>query len=225
MSILQVEELQQRSLTIPEQARGVVVTDNETLLRANEVLLSVKDLRKEIDAEFDPAIKSAHEAHKKVLELKRKVEAPLVEAEAFLKPQISRYMQEQERKRREEEERLRQEALRQEEERRLAEAAMAEEEGDNETAEAIISEPIYVPPPVVAPSTPKLQGVAIRETYRAQVVDFMALVRAVAAGQAPIQCLKADEVYLNQRARADKKALRIPGVVAYSESNVAAGRR
>jgi len=75
---------------------------------------------------------------------------------------------------------------------------------------------------VVLDEVARPAGVQLRETWRAEVVDFMALVKAVAAGKAPPSYLLANEPLLNQQARALKAELRLPGVKAVKEAGVAA---
>ena len=76
--------------------------------------------------------------------------------------------------------------------------------------------------PGAALSLPKIEGVAGRTTYTAEVTDFMALVRAVVAGQAPIECLRADDKFLAAQARAFKKTgLLYPGVQAAAQKSLA----
>ena len=122
-----------------------------------------------------------------------------------------------------------------EEARLLAEAQQAEDEGNTVLAEAILEagatqvealnaeavaiarEPVVTPVVVVDRTVPKVSGGPIyRTVWDVQVVDLMALVRAVAAGTVPLHALKANEVFLRQQATSLKDAFRIPGCRAYS---------
>ena len=77
---------------------------------------------------------------------------------------------------------------------------------------------MYVAPVVVQKQTPKVAGGPVfRTIWKHQVTDLMALVKAVAAGQAPLTAIQANDVFLGQQARSLKDALRIPGVKTYSE--------
>lgn len=97
-----------------------------------------------------------------------------------------------------------------------AEAATAEAQATETTAAVICM-------PIAAPAPAKVAGIAGRVTYSAQVDDLMALVKAAAAGTAPIQCLCADEKFLGAQARAFKKAGSLfPGVSAIAERGIAA---
>jgi hypothetical protein len=53
--------------------------------------------------------------------------------------------------------------------------------------------------------------------WRAEVVDLMALVRAVANGSAPLASLQANQPFLDQEAARDQQALTLPGVRAVHE--------
>lgn len=222
---MNVQELESQALSVPERAKLMTITTAAEYIAAGELLKTVKGLRGEIDSTFDPIISKAHDAHKEALAQKRKVDAPLIEAEGILKPRIATYLREEERKRQEEEMRLQKEARDREEAEQLAKADILHEIGEVEAANQVLKEEIYVPPIVLPSAAPKVAGISMRETWSAQVVDLMTLVKAVAAGTAPIQCLSADTVFLGQQARSMKGALNYPGVKAVMNSNISAGRR
>jgi hypothetical protein len=222
---MNVQELESQALSVPERAKLIVITTAAEYVAAGELLKTVKGLRAEIDSTFDPIISKAHDAHKEALAQKRKVDAPLVEAEGILKPRISTYLREEERKRQEEEMRLQKEARDREEAEQLAKADILHEIGEVAAANQVLEEEIYVPPVVLPSSAPKVAGISMRETWSAQVVDLMKLVKAVAEGKAPIQCISANTVFLGQQARSMKAALNYPGVKAVSDSSISAGRR
>lgn len=219
------QEIEQKALSIPEHARDLKIINTETYQRGGELLVAIKGLRKEIDNCFSPIIEKAFAAHKEAVAQRRKVEAPLVEAEAILKPAMAAWDTEQERIRREEQRRLEDAARKRAEDEQLAMAAQAERAGDKESAQAIIDAPVEVAPVIVPTAAPKLSGVSYRENWSAQVVDIMALIKAVAAGQQPASLLTVNLPALNQMARALKDSLNIPGVKAVCEKVVAAGSR
>jgi len=222
---MEAQEITERALTVPEQAKGIVIKSHDDYARAGEMLLVIKDLRKEIDATFDPIIKKAHEAHKEAVAQKKKVDAPLVEAEGIIKPRISAWNTEQERLRREEEARLREIARKQEEERLLMEAIAAEEEAKangatkEEAAQesaAIMAEPVYVAPVVVPRMVPKVAGIAMKQVWKFRIVNPAII---------PREYMAVDEQKIGAVVRALKDQTRIAGVEAYPEDTVAAGRR
>jgi hypothetical protein len=214
---LTTHDVEAKALAFPDQARAIRVTDRDTMAQANDLLMDIKALRKEVQDTFRPLADKAHAAHKAILEQQKKAEAPLIEAENIIKPAIRAYMDEIERKRREEEARLRREALLIEEERRLQEALEAEAEGNKAEAEAIISEPVFVPTPTVKADIPKVDMRNFRKVWKARVTDFSAFARYCAANPQYLHLLLENTAALNQMARALKNNMNIPGVVVTEE--------
>jgi dGTP triphosphohydrolase len=207
-----------------------VVRDQPSLSKANDFYLVIKGLRKKIADTFDPIIYKAHAAHKEALTQKSLIEASLVTAEKYLNGQVTAYHQEIEKKRREEEEIARQKAIKEEmerrkaeEEARIAQAAELEAAGATEEAEALMVETIeenekpmevYIPPP----TTQKVD-------FSARVVDMKKLIKAVAEGRAPVNCLEANATVLNGLARSLKREMKIDGVELVEIASMAATGR
>jgi hypothetical protein len=236
MNGTQIEQVRNEVMPIPDQAKMIVVRDQGTLSIANQFFLDIKALRKKIDDVFTPIIQAAHKTHQEAIAQRKKVEEPLIIAEQYLNKQVTTYHQEIEKKRREEEEIARQKAIKeemerrkQEEEDRLAQATALDEAGAHEEAEALVNETIeensrpidvYTPPP----ETPKveLEGATVKTFWHAEVVDVMKLIKAVANGQAPSNCLIPDMTVLNGLARSLKGQMNYPGVRAVSSSSMSA---
>ncbi|RJO61082.1 MAG: hypothetical protein C4542_07290 [Dehalococcoidia bacterium] len=199
------------ALSLTTQAKGLKVIDNNTLKAADEMLATVKDTRKQVSAYFKPLCDQAHKMHKDLLAKMKEVDTPLAEAEMYLKGQAVAYIAEQERKQKEEEERLR----KLQEEEQLKAAIQAEEHGAPEVAEAILEESTVMPAPMAAPA-PKLANGTLREEWKWEITDPNLI---------PREYLKLDEVKINGVVRAMKKATNIPGIRVYSTKNIAAGRR
>lgn len=225
-------QVTEQALAFPDQARAIQISDADTYGRACEFLKGIKSFREQIADTFDPHIRRAHEAHKALLKEKQDAEAPLAQAERIVKDALVAYDREQERIRREEARRLEEAARLQEQERRLMEAIELEEagnkagdEGMKADASALLDQPIIVPTVAVAPATPKVAGVAFRETWSAKVTDLAALVKYVATHPQFAGLLSANLPALNAQARSLKGQLQIPGVEAVCTRDVAAGRR
>ena len=223
--VVDSSDVTQRAVTYPAQARALVIADAASYQAACDFLKGVKALRTEIAGTFEPHIKRAHEAHKALLKEKADAEAPLAEAERITKAALVTYDAEQERIRRTEQARLQEEARQQEQDRRIAEAVELEAAGETAEAEALIEAPVHVPTVAVAPSTPKVTGIAYRETWSANVTDLAALVKFVAANPQFAGFLSANMPALNAQARSLKSQMQIPGVEAVCTRDVAAGRR
>lgn len=213
------------ALTYPDRARALCIEDATSYAAACEFLKAIKALRTEIADTFGPHITRAHEAHRALLKEKADAEAPLVEAERIAKAQLVEWDQAQERERRAEQARIQEALRRQDEEQRLNDAIALEAAGETAEAEALIEMPIAPVAVAVAPTTPKVSGIAYRETWSAKVTDLSALARYVAANPQFANLLSANMPALNAQARSLKGALSIPGVEAVCTRDVAAARR
>ena len=226
------EDIREEALSWPERANAVRIVDNASYVNATELLKGIKALRRRIGEVFDPHVTRAHEAHKALVREKKDAEAPLTEAEGLIKRALVQYTDKQERQRREDEQRLRDEARRREEQRRLEEAAALEQQAVESgnvalgrEAEALLEAPVHTPAVQVAPTTPKVSGISYRETYRAQLVNLMALVTHVATHPEHANLLTLNQPAANQLARSLKTNLRVPGLEVVVQTVPAAGSR
>lgn len=209
-------EFEERALTMPERAAALDVVDGESYQRAGEFLVAVKELRGQIHAHHEPVIRAAWDAHKAAMAAKKRLDAPLEEAERIVKGAISKWHQAEERKRREAEAALRAEAAKLEEESRLQEALKLEEAGQKEEAKRVIEAPAFVPAISIESAAPKVQGVTTRKRFGFRIVDELAVPRAY--------CM-VDERKVRKVVEAMGHEANIPGVQVTEETIVAAGRR
>jgi len=215
-------QIESKAATLFDHANAIQITDDITCQQAEETMRAIKKTSKAWVDFWEPMRKAAEENKRQIMEKinllkltapgnnKAKVAYNAIAAKA------SAYRHEQERIRREAAEKIRQEQIRQEEAARLAAAEAAEKSGDNELAEAIVEQPVYVPPPKPV-EVPKTDGVSYRETWKHQVFALNALVEAVACGRAPLQALQPNDTFLRQQAKAMKTENLYPGVRAYAE--------
>lgn len=216
------KQVTQGALDITDPATGLKVIDTASLQAASDILVQIKGYRKKINDFFGPLVKTAHEAHKALTTKKKETEQPLVNAEAYLKWEIGSYVAEQERKAREEAERIRQEQIKAEEDARLLTIQQAKDAGEEELVQEITETEVYVPPPVVEKTTPKLNGVSISTRWKFEVVNLLELCQAIVDGNVPVQAIQANTVFIGQQARSLQKALNYPGVKVYPDTNVSA---
>ncbi len=221
--MVEIAQIEERAVAIPEKARSITVRDDESLNAASSFLASVKALRKEIAETFDPMIKKAHEAHREALSQKKRFETPLLDGEKIVKRTIADYMEEQERIRRDAEAQRRRAIAeieckkREEEERALEEALKAEEEGRSKEAAEILDKAEAViekkPEPVVkVPEKPAMtHGTSIRKIWKWEIVDVL-----------PNEYLMPNEKKIAEDLRKSGYKLEIPGVHVYQESLVVA---
>lgn len=103
-----------------------------------------------------------------------------------------------------------------------AEAAAA----TREEAEAAAELAEVAPPPMaMAQAAPAASGVSSRHTWKAEVTDLHALVKAAAADPQLLAYLLPNTTALGGVAKALKASARIPGVRVYAEENLAVRRR
>jgi len=111
------------------------------------------------------------------------------------------------------------------EDKQLEEAEMLSSLGMNEAAEEAINAAPVIQKTVV--QTPvKGAGTVLRDYYSAELDKpdgLLTLVKAIAAGEAPLEAVMANMPYLNGRARVEKGSLKIPGVRVVVDSKE--GRR
>lgn len=217
---------------------------------ASDDLKRVKALQKEVEEKRTGITGPLNLAVKAVNDLFRAPKEYLDKAEATLKRSMVAYTTEQElqaaeaRRKAEEEARAERERLARFEQEKAEAARKAQEEaqaaaaaGDTEAAAKAMAEAqdaqqqaeiaaltahvVTVAPTVEAPA--KVTGISGRVTYSAEVIDLLALVKAVALGTAPIECIQADSKFLGAQARAFKKDGQLyPGVISKAERSIAA---
>lgn len=210
-----------------EIAKGIV-TDSQYKM-ACDTLIQIDKMLKAWEEKIAPSIKTAHQLHKQLNDLKNELGAPLKKARIeILQPAILKWERAEEEKRRIEQERVNRELRRQEEARRLELAAEMEKSGKAEEANAIIDEPI-VNHEVVLPKTTKHDGIQYRTIYSAEVVDIKLLCKAVADGLAPAEYVAANLPVLNSLARNLKESVAPQwakyGLRIRSEKTLAVGGR
>lgn len=212
------------SLTMPQQARELKVTDAPSYQRAAEFLKAIKALRQKAADTFDKHIAAAFRAHRDLVEEKRKVEAPLTEAEGVVKRALSDFDAAERRRREEAQRQADAEARKKAEDERVARAAAMEREAratDDPALEfeaiRMIEEPApVVAAPTVAVETPKVAGITHRDNWKFRITN---------AALIPREYLVPDEKRIGGVVRSLKDATNIPGVVVYNEPTVAASAR
>jgi hypothetical protein len=219
--------------------QGLAVTDAESYAAAGEWIKAVTEFMRRVNEFAGPIVKATHDAHKVAVHQRDQLLKPAEGAKRILGTRMAEYDEAQRRAAREaaeaarreqerreaearaaalaEEARLRKEA----EDARVAEAARMEQAGDQVGAVKLLEQPVeapvVVPAPVFAPAPPvaappKVEGVSYVETWSGEVADLALLVKAVAAGEAPITLLQANTAALNALARSMKGQMTIPGV-------------
>jgi|SRR3990167_5135207 len=196
------------------------IRDQRSLVQASEYLKELKRRKKTIESKLRPIIDEAKRPWQSLRDLMDELTEPLDRAEReILKPSIAKFEIEDEHRRAAEQKRIENEMRKQEEETRLNLAVEAEKMGDRDEAKAILETPVN--PISIELEKTKADGLSFSWSYSAELIDSMALIKAVADGTVPIQAINANLLFLNQHARALKDSFNIPGVKLKKERKVA----
>ena len=209
---------EQRALVsaLVERAGTVTVTDAASNTEAARLLSLVKGHAKELTEHRFSMTRPLDNAKAQIIELFRPVLQDLTDAEQHIKGAMLDFD-------RAERQRIAAErAAAEAERRRLEEEAMqALDEGRIEEAAAAAADSMAVVAPAQAPV--RARGTSVGELWRGEVTDLEALVKAIAAGAAPLSLVQADQSAINAFAKATKQeGEALPGVRFWRESSLSA---
>lgn len=208
-------ELIREAENMRELATGYQITCPELRQAASDDLKRIKTLQRSVEDQRTEITGPINKGLRRVNEMFRKPAEWLIEAESILKRACLKYDHEQDVKRRAEAAEAARAA--DAEKKRLEEIAARERlAGNIETAQAI-QEAAAMTAPVPVLAEAKIAGESHREVWRAEVVDIVALCKAVAEGRAPASYVSGNMTELNASARAFKGALAVDGVRASCE--------
>jgi hypothetical protein len=181
----------------------------ETLDQANTVagyLKRVRDCRKKIEDRIGPIRDNAHATWKGIIALITEIDARPKEIEGACRRMLAAWDEIEQR-------RVAEAQAKEDEKARQAAIAEKSADGDSRGAKAIKENKVAVVSTVVVAPPAKVKGVSYPVTYKAEVVDLVALVKACAAGRAPANYITANQQALDGVARSTKGTITIPGVV------------
>ena len=190
-----------QSIESPEDEARTVEFGRLLQAAQKETEAFFKEIKTQIDSIKKPVLADEHAAADVIEEAKKRLGKMLTEWN-----RKQREIQEAaNRAAREEAERLVREDL-------LERAVDLELSGEVEQAEALLQEPVenHVVQVQTRVAT-RASGQVSKTTYSATVTNLLELVKAVAAGKAPLQAIKADESYLNKKASLEKEGFSVPG--------------
>jgi hypothetical protein len=200
---------------LPETARTMAITDEASFTAAGAILVRIKALRALVERLFTPHIKRAFEAHRALLEDRRRLDTPLAQAETILKQRVAVFSLEEEERRALEARRRAADAHETRTARIWAEVIALEAAGYQGEAADLVQEFVKGPPLIVGltPTPLKAPGISCREVWRYEVTD---------PEQVPREYLTIDHSKLGGVVRALKTAATIPGVRIWVERTIAA---
>jgi len=209
---------------LAEQAEGIfndvqkyTITDIEIYNTAADHLKTIKGKTKEIDDARKSMTKPLDESKKKIMDFFRKPLEQLKLAEGKIKGAMLDFKREQERKRQEEEARLRALAEKEaEKERKKLEkkAEKAEAKGDTEKAEELREqkEEVFAPTPIVESKVNKVSGISTKKVWKYRIVDETKI---------PHEYMMPNEKKIGQFARMAQGTQQVPGIEFYAEETLA----
>lgn len=188
------------------EANKVVVTDLESLVRANTVRKAIGEKQKSIAAQLAKPKQWADGLHKWFCSLERAALAPLQILDNYERQQITAFNDQQTRERQERERTIAEARRQADQARATAEAAALERAGEHQLAAAVVEEAIAAPPPmVVLPNEVKaVQSFRRRWTFE-----------VVTEAEVPREFCVIDTVKLGRYATAMKDSAKVPGVRFY----------
>jgi hypothetical protein len=221
------QALVKQSQTMIAEARKFVVNSAETCQIAEDRRKIIRESRKKWKALLGPVLDACKEALDTARDRFKIADDPLKESDGIYKLKVRDYVDEQERidreKKRKQEAEAKTAAEQKAEEERIERAQKLMDDGKMDEAEELLSGELDVEPVKVRtmanPDLPKVDKRFLRKVWRADVVDFKALVDAVAKGEVPIGCVEPNQSFLNKQAGAfrDTDALNYPGVAVRYE--------
>lgn len=220
-----INELRDSAPKMVQLANAFVCSTQDDYTLAAGELQRIKSRREALDAARKSITRPIDEAKERVMGLFKPVIALLDEAERIYKRTMLAYVDEQERKRREEQARL-DEIARKEREALEAKARKAAEKGKDERADALAQQAASTVAAVSGVAKPAAKGISTKTTWKcSEEIDVVALCRAIADGKVATIAVEPNMKFLNQQARSLEELFNIPGCKAVPERTIAASKR
>jgi hypothetical protein len=215
-------QLEQMALAWPARARSLAVVDQASYDQAGAWRKDIARAKKFLNEVHDKAIHAAYVAHTEALAAKKRFTAPLQEGDDILQRNRLAWAQEQQIKQLQAQREAEAAQEKIEADARLALAIQAEDaKAPEETIEEILSTPMTLPVPVLAPAFQKTQGITSSTRWKAVVYDIRALCRGIADGNVSTDLIEVRQGALNTIASRMQQTMTIPGVRAVPETSEA----
>lgn len=189
-------ELSKRETEIIKTVKDVRVVDSGSFEYASDLVLDINKAISKTEEFFREPKDLAHKTHKSITARERQILDPLKKQKEILRDKISDYLTEEERKRKEEQERIDKERREKEEEeiKKLENRAKkAEAKGDDAKAENLReqSEEVHIEREIIAPTvnkTTRMNSGSVSQTkfLSVEIVDPLLFVQQIAKKDAPI---------------------------------------
>lgn len=211
----EIEEIKKDGAALVAKARALVISDEPTLLMADEVAAECDRREKVARVKLEKSRKLSYDAYQAVLELIHEACDPYLEAKKLLNPKIYKYRKEEREKREAEAAAERARERKRVEDERLKQAQTLSDKGRPDLADKVISAPITVAAPAPQPVL-AAEGSTDKENWKGRVVNEALI---------PREFMTPDLVKLGRVTKAMKGATRIAGWEVFDEGTIARGKR
>lgn len=205
------KEAEELALSIRAKIDALEVVDKASYDLANAYNKQAYEGRKAFHAWFDPIDDASKKARQAVIAQGKKIDEPFDYVIKVTGTRAAAWMRAEQARAAEEQRKAEEAARREAEEAQIRAAEALQAEGMTAAAEAVLDAPVVAARVEVAAPV-KAEGTSYRDVWGAEVVDLMALVRAVASGSVSIAYLQANDTALGGWARSTKGAEAMPGV-------------
>jgi len=204
-------EAESKALALKSKVDSLTVTDQASYDMANAINAAAYEGKKNFHKWFDPIDDSSKKQRQATIAQGKKIDEPFDYVIKVTGSKAAAWIRAEEERTAEEKRKAEAIARKAAEDAQLAAAEALQAEGLTNAATAILEAPVVIPK-VSVEGPVKAEGTTYTDRYSAEVVDLMALVKAVAEGKAPASAICANEAWLGQWARLTKGTEAMPGV-------------
>ena len=203
-----------------QNATVLVVSNQDEYETAGDIIAGLKKWKGDLETERKSLVKPLNDVVKK-LNAKFKPHTDKIDLSIKqVNSKMTEFFRIEEKKRLDAEAKAAEKA-RKEQDKINERARKQAEKGNHEKAEALQEQALNVQPKAVEPTANKQTSkTTMVTTWKAQVYDKLALIEAVAKGDASMELLEVNQSALNKLASAQKDSMNLPGVKAISNQNI-----
>ena len=215
----QIQLIQEQSFSLPDEAKHIIVNDNDSLREANKFYQGCKSVIETIPKHMDPIRDSNYKSWKESIKLIQKLEETPLQAMKTVKPKMIAYKEkvQEEIRKKEKEAQDKIEADKKKAEELLETAADLEDEGEEELADEVFAQ-AETQEEKVKESTMKMKEIPEAPKTKGMTMRRIPKWRLLHLGDVPFEYLKLDEVKVGAVVRATKGQIKIPGIEVYFET-------
>jgi len=199
------------ALSLRSKVDALEVIDQGSYDLANAINKQAYEGRKAFHAWFDPIDEASKRQRQATIAQGKKIDDPFDYVIKVTGSKAATWMRAEQAKAAEEKRKAEEAARKEAEEAQIRAAEALQKEGLTAAAEMVLDAPVVAAKVEVA-IPEKSDGVSYRDVWSAEVVCLSELVKAVAAGTAPLNAIMANDTYLGQWARMSKGTESLPGV-------------